>query len=331
MFDALVLNKDKDQKATGKVEKLDIADLPEGDVLVNIDYSTLNYKDSLALTSSSPIVKNFPMIPGIDFSGVVEETSNNSFKIGDKVVLNGYGVGEKHWGGMAQKARVNGNWLVKIPEEFSQKQAMAIGTAGYTAMLCILTLEKNGVTPDKGEVLVTGASGGVGSIAISLLTKLGYEVCASSGRTEQYNQYLKSLGAKRIIDRSELSERGRPLGKEIWAAGIDSVGSFTLANICASIKYGGTVAACGLAQGYDLPATVMPFILRGVTLAGVDSVYCPIKDRIEAWKRLATDLDLDKLEDMISLISLNEVMDAANKMLSGKSYGRIIIDVKSTN
>ncbi len=331
MFDALVLNKDKDQKATGKVEKLDIADLPEGDVLVNIDYSTLNYKDSLALTSSSPIVKNFPMIPGIDFSGVVEETSNNSFKIGDKVVLNGYGVGEKHWGGMAQKARVNGNWLVKIPEEFSQKQAMAIGTAGYTAMLCILTLEKNGVTPDKGEVLVTGASGGVGSIAISLLTKLGYEVCASSGRTEQYNQYLKSLGAKRIIDRSELSERGRPLGKEIWAAGIDSVGSFTLANICASIKYGGTVAACGLAQGYDLPATVMPFILRGVTLAGVDSVYCPLKDRIEAWKRLATDLDLDKLEDMISLISLNEVMDAANKMLSGKSYGRIIIDVKSTN
>ena len=326
MFNALVLNKQEDQKVTGKVEEITISDLPEGDVLIKINYSTLNYKDSLALTSASPIVKNFPMVPGIDFSGEVEESTNNNFKIGDRVVLNGYGVGEKYWGGMAQKARVNGDWLVKLPENFSLKQAMAIGTAGYTAMLCVLALEKNGVTPDKGEILVTGATGGVGSVAITLLNKLGYQVCASSGRSE-HNEYLKTLGAKRIIDRSELAEKGRPLSKEIWAGAIDSVGSFTLANICSSIKYGGTVAACGLAQGYDLPATVMPFILRGVTLAGVDSVYCPLSDRINAWQRLAVDLDINKLEKMISIIPLNKVMSSANDMLTGKSYGRVIIDV----
>ena len=326
MFNALVLNKQEDQKVTGKVKEITISDLPEGDVLIKINYSTLNYKDSLALTSASPIVKNFPMVPGIDFSGEVEESTNNNFKIGDRVVLNGYGVGEKYWGGMAQKARVNGDWLVKLPENFSLKQAMAIGTAGYTAMLCVLALEKNGVTPDKGEILVTGATGGVGSVAITLLNKLGYQVCASSGRSE-HNEYLKTLGAKRIIDRSELAEKGRPLSKEIWAGAIDSVGSFTLANICSSIKYGGTVAACGLAQGYDLPATVMPFILRGVTLAGVDSVYCPLSDRINAWQRLAVDLDINKLEKMISIIPLNKVMSSANDMLTGKSYGRVIIDV----
>ena len=328
MFNALVLNKKDDNKAAGKVEEMNISDLPEGDVLIKIHYSTLNYKDSLALTSSSPILKNFPMVPGIDFSGEVEESSNNNFKIGEKVVLNGYGVGEKYWGGMAQKARVNGDWLVKLPEKFSLKQAMAIGTAGYTAMLCVLALEKNGVTPDKGEVLVTGATGGVGSVAISILNKLGYQVCASSGRDE-YSEYLKSLGAQRIIDRAELSERGRPLGKEIWAGAIDSVGSFTLANICASIKYGGTVAACGLAQGFDLPGTVMPFILRGINLAGIDSVYCSLENRIKAWQRLAADLDVNKLEKMVSVISLNNVMDSANDMLTGKSYGRIIVDVNA--
>ena len=328
MFNALVLNKIEDEKASGKVEAIETSNLPDGDVLINIDYSTINYKDALAITSSSPIIKNYPMVPGIDFAGTVEETSNNNFKTGDKVILNGYGVGEKHWGGMSQKARVNGNWLVKLPENFTTKQAMAIGTAGYTAMLCVLALEKNGVTPDKGEILVTGATGGVGSVAISLLSKLGYQVSASSGRAE-YTEYLKSLGASNIIDRSKLSEKGRPLGKENWAGAIDSVGSYTLANICASMKYGGTVAACGLAQGFDLPATVMPFILRSVTLAGVDSVYCPIEERIVAWERLAKDLNLENLDSMISTISLSEVVSSAHNMLSGKTYGRIIVDVNA--
>jgi acrylyl-CoA reductase (NADPH) len=328
MFNSLVLNKTDDQKATGKVEVITVSDLPEGDVLINIDYSTINYKDALAITSSSPIIKNYPMVPGIDFSGTVEETSNNNFKIGDKVILNGFGVGEKYWGGLSQKARVNGNWLVKLPEKFTTKQAMAIGTAGYTAMLCVLALEKNGVTPEKGEILVTGATGGVGSVAISLLAKLGYNVTASSGRAI-HSEYLKSLGAKTVIDRKELSEKGRPLGKEIWAGAIDSVGSHTLANICASIKYGGTVAACGLAQGYDLPTTVMPFILRNVTLAGVDSVYCPIEERTVAWERLAQDLNLAHLDSMISTITLSEVVSTANNMLSGKTHGRIIVDVNA--
>jgi len=328
MFNSLVLNKIDDQKATGKVEEITVSDLPEGDVLINIDYSTINYKDALAITSSSPIIKNYPMVPGIDFSGTVEETSNNNFKIGDKVILNGFGVGEKYWGGLSQKARVNGDWLVKLPEKFTTKQAMAIGTAGYTAMLCVLALEKNGVTPEKGEILVTGATGGVGSVAISLLAKLGYNVTASSGRAI-HSEYLKSLGAKTVIDRKELSEKGRPLGKEIWAGAIDSVGSHTLANICASIKYGGTVAACGLAQGYDLPTTVMPFILRNVTLAGVDSVYCPIEERTVAWKRLAQDLNLAHLDSMITTIALSEVVSTANNMLSGKTHGRILVDVNA--
>jgi len=328
MFNSLVLNKTDDQKATGKVEVITVSDLPEGDVLINIDYSTINYKDALAITSSSPIIKNYPMVPGIDFSGTVEETSNNNFKIGDKVILNGFGVGEKYWGGLSQKARVNGNWLVKLPEKFTTKQAMAIGTAGYTAMLCVLALEKNGVTPEKGEILVTGATGGVGSVAISLLAKLGYNVTASSGRAI-HSEYLKSLGAKTVIDRKELSEKGRPLGKEIWAGAIDSVGSHTLANICASIKYGGTVAACGLAQGYDLPTTVMPFILRNVTLAGVDSVYCPIEERTVAWERLAQDLNLAHLDSMITTITLSEVVSTANSMLSGKTHGRILVDVNA--
>jgi acrylyl-CoA reductase (NADPH) len=328
MFNALVLNKIEDQKATGEIKEINISDLPEGDVLVKIDYSTINYKDSLAITSSSPIIKNFPMVPGIDFSGTVEESSNNNFTTGDKVILNGFGVGEKYWGGLSQKARVNGNFLVKLPKEFTTKQAMAIGTAGYTAMLCILALEKNGVTPEKGDILVTGATGGVGSVAISILAKLGYQVTASSGRAV-HSEYLKSLGAEKIIDRNELSEKGRPLSKEIWAGAIDSVGSYTLANICASIKYGGTVAACGLAQGFDLPTTVMPFILRNVTLAGVDSVYCPVEERIVAWDRLVQDLNLEHLDSMISTITLSEVVSTASDMLSGKTHGRIIVDVNA--
>ena len=329
MFKALILNKkEEDKKAIAAISDVDISNLPEGDVLVKILYSTLNYKDSLAVTSSSPIIRNFPMVPGIDFSGEVEESSNENFKIGDKVILNGFGVGEKHWGGFSQKARVKGDWLIKLPEKFSEKQAMAIGTAGYTAMLCVLTLEKNGITPDDGEVLVTGATGGVGSVAIILLNKLGYKVCASTGRKE-HHEYIKSLGAYRIIDRSELSEKGRPLGKETWAAAIDSVGSYTLANICASTKYGGVVAACGLAQGFDLPATVMPFILRGVTLAGVDSVYCPIKNRNEAWRRLAVDINIEHLEKMIKMITLNDVTNVAKNMLSNNTHGRIVIDVNA--
>ena len=328
MFNALVLNKEEDQKATNEIKELDISMLPEGDVLVNIDYSTINYKDSLAITAASPIIKSYPMVPGIDFAGTVEESTNSNFKVGDKVILNGFGVGEKHWGGLSQKARVNGDWLVHMPKEFTSKQAMAIGTAGYTSMLCVLALENNGISPNSGEILVTGASGGVGSVAISLLSKLGYTVCASSGRSE-HAEYLKSLGADNIIDRNELSEKGRPLNKERWAGAIDSVGSHTLANICASMKYGGTVAACGLAQGFDFPSTVMPFILRGVTLAGVDSVYCPLKDRIKAWERLATDLNMDHLNSMINIISLSEVEETTQNMLSGKTHGRIIVDVNS--
>ena len=327
MFKALVLKKkEKDNKANVLVEEINESNLPDGDVLVKINYSTLNYKDALAITSSSPIVKGFPMIPGIDFSGEVVQTSNENFKIGDKVILNGFGVGEKHWGGMSQKAKVKGDWLVKLPEQFSQKHAMAIGTAGYTAMLCVLALEKSGIDPKKGEILVTGATGGVGSIAITLLNKLGYQVCASTGRSE-HNDYIKYLGADRIIDRNELSEKSKPLGRETWAGAIDSVGSHTLANICALTKYGGVVAACGLAQGFDFPSTVMPFILRGVSLAGIDSVYHPMQGRLEAWRRLTRDLNLEHLEKMTKIITLTGVEQAAKDMLENKSFGRIVVDV----
>ena len=326
MFKALVLKKQDDADASVSVEDLNISDLPEGDVLVKVSFSTINYKDALAITSSSPIIKNYPMVPGIDFAGEVEESNNDSFKTGDKVILNGFGVGEKYWGGLAQKARVKGEWLVKLPEKLTEKQAMAIGTAGYTAMLCVLALEKHGVTPDKGEILVTGATGGVGSVAISLLSKLGYIVCASSGR-EEYQDYINSLGAKKIINRSELSDKGRPLGKEIWAGAIDSVGSHTLANICASTKYGGVVAACGLAQGFDFPSTVMPFILRGVSLLGIDSVYHSIEGRKEAWMRLEKDINLEHLTKMTQVISLDDVDQVAKNMLENKTFGRIVVDV----
>jgi len=329
MFNALIFDKNNDEIPNSSIKQIDLSDLPEGDVQVNIEYSTINYKDGLAITSKSPIMKSFPMVPGIDFSGTVENSSNPNFNIGDKVVLNGFGVGEKHWGGYSQKASVDGKWLIKLPNNINTKQSMAIGTAGYTAMLCVMALENQGVTPAKGEILVTGATGGVGSIAISILSKLGYSVTASTGRTNKYSEYLKSLGAKNIIDRSELSEKSRPLGKETWAGAIDSVGSHTLANICATTMYGGTVAACGLAQNFDLPATVMPFILRGVILAGVDSVYCPIEKRKIAWDRLAKDLELDQLDKMTKVISLSEVVDTATNLINGKTYGRIIVDVNT--
>ncbi len=313
---------------SAEVTEVEESELPEGEVSVDIDYSTLNFKDSMAITGSSPIVREFPMVPGIDFAGTVSSSTNDEFAVGDKVVLNGWGVGERHWGGYAQKARVKADWLVALPEALTTREAMTIGTAGYTAMLCVLNLEKNGVTPDQGEVLVTGAAGGVGSVAISVLAKLGYTVIASTGRPEEAD-YLTELGVAGTIDRSELSEPGRPLGKERWAGAVDSVGSHTLANVCASLKYGGTVAACGLAQGFDLPATVMPFILRSVTLAGTDSVNCPKPRRIEAWNRLATDLDADKLSLMASEVSLDEVIPLASEQLAGKVRGRVVIDVSA--
>lgn len=324
----LLINKDEETGYTVSLEDIDEASMPVGDVTVKVDYSTLNYKDSLAITNSSPIVRKFPLVPGIDFAGTVEHSENSDFKPGDKVVLNGWGVGESHWGGLAEKARVKSDWLVPLPTALTSRQAMAIGTAGYTAMLCVLALEKNGVTPDQGEIIVTGAAGGVGSVAISLLSKLGYHVVASTGRPEQAD-FLKSLGAKDTIDRNELSEKGRPLAKERWAGAVDAVGSHTLANICASTQYGGTVTACGLAQGFDLPATVMPFILRGVKLIGIDSVYSPKADRIEAWNRLASDLDMGHLESIMSEIPLDAVIDTAGKQMEGTVRGRVVVKLSS--
>ncbi|WP_421860001.1 MDR family oxidoreductase [Parvibaculum sp.] len=303
------------------------ADLMEGDVTVAVDYSTVNYKDGLALTGAAPIIRNWPLIPGIDFSGKVEKSDNPNFKPGDRVVLNGWGVGEGHNGGYAQKARVKGDWLVKLPDAISNEQAMAIGTAGYTSMLSVLGLEKNGVKPGS-DVLVTGAAGGVGSVAVAILAKLGYRVIASTGRASEAD-YLKGLGSAEIIDRNELSEPGKPLGKERWAGAVDCVGSHTLANVLASTKYGGAVTACGLAQGMDLPASVAPFILRGITLAGIDSVMAPKEKREEAWARLATDLDMKKLEAMSFRAKLDDVPKLAGEILQGKVRGRAIVDVNA--
>jgi acrylyl-CoA reductase (NADPH) len=303
------------------------ADLMEGDVTVAVEYSTVNYKDGLALTGAAPIIRLWPLIPGIDFSGKVETSDHPDFKPGDRVVLNGWGVGEGHHGGYAQKARVKGDWLVKLPDAISNEQAMAIGTAGYTSMLCVLALEKNGVKPGS-DVLVTGAAGGVGSVAIVLLAKLGYRVIASTGRLSEAD-YLKTLGADEVIDRNELSNPAKPLGKERWAGAVDAVGSHTLANVLSMTKYGGTVAACGLAQGLDLPASVAPFILRGITLAGIDSVMAPKEKREEAWKRLATDLDMKKLEALSFRAKLDDVPKLATEILAGNVRGRAIVDVNA--
>ncbi len=324
---AILINKD-DSGYSAQMSQIEEQQLPEGDVLIQVDYSTLNYKDSLAITGASPVVRNFPMVPGIDFAGTVEHSDHADFKAGDQVLLNGFGVGEGHWGGLAQKARVKGDWLVPLPTAFTPKQAMTIGTAGYTAMLCVMALEQQGVNPDQGEILVTGAAGGVGSVAVSLLAKLGYTVVASSGRPEE-KDYLLSLGATQVMDRNELSEKGRPLAKERWAGAIDVAGSHTLANICASMKYGGTVAACGLAQGYDLPATVMPFILRGITLAGIDSVYRPKADRIAAWNRLAEDLDLTHLDAIMTEITLSQALETAQEQMQGLTRGRFVVNVNA--
>ena len=302
------------------------ADLMEGDVLVRVSHSTINYKDGLALTGKAPVVRRFPMIPGIDFAGVVLKSGHAGFKPGDNVVLNGWGVGETHFGGYAGLARVKGDWLIKRPATFSPAQAMAIGTAGYTAMLAVMALEANGVTPAKGPVLVTGAAGGVGSVALALLKKLGFTVIASTGRAEEAG-YLKSIGASEVIDRAGLSGPAKPIGRERWAGAIDVAGSHTLANAISQTSYGGAVAACGLAQGMDLTSSVAPFILRGVTLAGIDSVMCPLPKRTEAWGRLARDLDKGLLDAMTVTRPLADVVALAPEILAGKVRGRVVLEV----
>jgi acrylyl-CoA reductase (NADPH) len=305
----------------------DEADLMDGDVTVRVTHSTVNYKDGLAITGRSPVVRRFPMIPGIDFAGTVEASSHPDFAAGDAVVLTGWGVGETHLGGYAQRARVKGDWLVPLPKGLSAARSMAIGTAGLTAMLSVLALENHGLIPSAGPVLVTGAAGGVGSVAVALLAQAGWHVIASTGRAAEESGYLRDLGAAEIIDRADLSSPGRPLGRERWAAAIDSVGSHTLANVLAQTRYGGAVAACGLAQGMDLPGSVAPFILRGVSLLGIDSVMCPKARRLEAWSRLSHDLDPARLDAMSRTISLSKVMETATAILDGKIRGRTIVEI----
>lgn len=327
MFNAILLNKKDDGTTDAKLTQIDDAQLPtDGDVTVSVDYSTINFKDGLAITGKSPVVRKWPMVPGIDGAGKVIASSHPDWKAGDAFILNGWGVGEAHMGCLAQRAKLKGDWLVPLPAAFSPRDAMAIGTAGYTAMLCVMALEEQGITKDSGEILVTGASGGVGSVAIAILAGLGYRVSASTGKLAEA-EYLKSLGASEILDRAELSTPGKPLQKERWAGVVDSVGSHTLVNALAQTRYGGAVAACGLAQGMDLPASVAPFILRGVKLIGVDSVMAPKARRIEAWRRLASDLDLEKLRQISQEISLAEALSKAPDILAGKIRGRLVVNV----
>ncbi|WP_367848268.1 MDR family oxidoreductase [Rhodoferax sp. WC2427] len=326
MFTGILVTKD-DAGYRATLQPIDETQLGEpavGDVTVRVEWSTLNYKDGLALTGASPVVRRFPLVPGIDFAGTVTHSAHPAWKPGDKVILNGWGVGESHNGGLAQQARVPGDWLVALPPAFTTRQAMAIGTAGYTAMLCVLALEKHGIRPADGEVLVTGANGGVGSVAIALLAKLGYTVVASTGRPAEAD-YLRALGATSIIDRAELSTPGKPLGKERWAGVVDAVGSHTLANACATTRRAGAVAACGLAGGMDFPASVAPFILRGITLYGIDSVMCPLPLRQQAWQRLAHDLDVSKLESMTREIGLDQAVATGAALLQGSVRGRVVV------
>jgi acrylyl-CoA reductase (NADPH) len=324
-FKAIVVEKSEGGQKVGLAD-FDEANLMDGDVTVRVEWSTVNYKDGLALTGKAPVVRRFPMIPGIDFAGTVESSSHPQWKPGDRVILNGWGVGETHLGGYAEKARVKGDWLVPLPARNSARGAMAIGTAGYTAMLAVMALERHGVTPRQGAVIVTGAAGGVGSVAVSLLAKLGFAVIASTGRPAEAD-YLKSLGAQEIIERKELAGASRPLGPERWAGGIDTVGSTTLASVLSMTRYGGAIAACGLAGGMDLPTTVAPFILRGVSLIGIDSVMCPLERRREAWKRLASDIDAGKLAAMTSEIDLAGVMEAGRRIVEGGVRGRIVVKI----
>lgn len=324
-FKAIVIDKAESGQSV-RLADFDDKDLMDGDVTVRPEWSTVNYKDGLALTGKAPVVRRFPMIAGVDFAGTVESSSHPGWRAGDKVILNGWGLGETHLGAYAQKARVKGDWLVRLPATMSARDAMSIGTAGYTAMLCVMALERAGVTPARGSVVVTGAAGGVGSVAVALLGKLGYAVTASTGRPDEA-PYLKELGAAEVIERKELAGAPRPLAKERWAGGIDTVGSTTLANVLSMTRYSGTVAACGLAGGMDLPATVAPFILRGVTLAGVDSVMCPLPLRQEAWRRLETDLDRSKIAAMTSEIGLDGVVDAGRRIVEGQVRGRIVVKI----
>jgi acrylyl-CoA reductase (NADPH) len=324
-FKAILIEKADAGQKVGLVD-FDEAQLMEGDVTVHVEWSTLNYKDGLALTGKGPVVRRWPMIPGIDLAGTVENSNHQEFKPGDAVVLNGFGLGETHLGGYAEVARVKGEWLVPLPKGMSAKESMEIGTAGYTAMLSVMALERRGIKPDRGPVVVTGAAGGVGSVAIAILAKHGFHVIASTGRAQE-SEYLKSLGAAEIIDRTELSGPAKPLGKERWAAGVDSVGSHTLVNVLSMTKYGGAVAACGLAQGLDLPGSVAPFILRAVSLLGIDSVYCPQAIRREAWRRLATGLDRKKLAAMITEIPLARVIEVGPAILAGKVRGRTLVRI----
>jgi len=325
MFKALLLEKD-DAGFRAGLTTLDEARLPEGDVLVQPAYSTINFKDGLAMTNRSPVVRVWPMVPGIDGAGTVLESRHPDWKAGDRFVHNGWGVGESHWGCLAERARLKGDWLVKLPAAFTPRQAMAIGTAGYTAMLCVLALERHGLKPGAGEVLVTGATGGVGSVAIALLARLGHKVVAASGKLAEA-PYLQALGAAAVIDRAELAAPGKPLQKERWAGVVDAVGSHTLVNALAQTRYGGVVAACGLAQGHDLPGTVMPFILRGVTLAGVDSVMAPRALREQAWSRLATDLDPALLETMVTETDLAGAVAQAQRLMAGEVRGRVVVKI----
>jgi acrylyl-CoA reductase (NADPH) len=325
MINAILIERDP-PPYRASLKKIDESQLPAGDVTVRVEYSTLNYKDALAISGKGPVVRQFPMVPGIDFAGTVEHSSNPSYKSGDKVLLNGWGVGESHWGGLSQLARIKADWLIPLPAALTARQAMAVGTAGYTAMLSVMALERHGIRPGDGEILVTGAAGGVGSIAVALLSQLGFRVAAMTGRTAE-SEFLKQLGAAEILDRAPFAGAGKPLAKERWAGAIDVVGSHTLANVCASLRYGGLVAACGLAGGMDFPATVAPFILRGITLAGIDSVMRPRPDRVEAWRRLSKDLDVKKLELLAEEISLSEALDRAGPLIEGRVRGRIIVDV----
>jgi len=325
-FRAYQITKDEDgQKAV--LTTLTEHDLMDGDVTVQVEYSAVNYKDGLAMTGSAPVVRRFPLTPGIDFAGTVTASENSTFSVGDKVLLNGFGVGEVHSGGFSEVARVDGNWLVPLPDGITARQAMAVGTAGYTAMLCILALENHGITPASGDILVTGAAGGVGSVAIAILSKLGYRVVAVTGRSSE-GDYLTALGASEIIDRQPFSEKARPLAKELWAGAIDVAGGNTLANVLSQIKYGGAVAACGLAESMSLPTSVAPFILRGVALYGIDSVMAPIVKRQQAWQRIAEDLDFSKLEILSNEISLEEVPAAAEAILAGTIRGRTVVKIR---
>ncbi len=326
MFDAAIIEKSADGTQTVHVGPVDDARLPDGDVTVRVEWSTLNYKDALAITGRGPIVRQFPMVPGIDFAGVVETSSRADLPPGTRVVLNGWGVGERWWGGLAGRARVKGEWLVKLPDAFTTRQAMAIGTAGYTAMLCVMALERQGLTRAHGPVVVTGAAGGVGSVAVMLLARLGYHVAAVTGRPDE-EDYLRGLGAAEILPRADFSSPGRPLEKARWAGAVDVAGGVVLANICAAMLPEGVVTACGLAAGMDFPATVAPFILRGVTLVGIDSVMCPQPRRLEAWRRLAELIDPEKLEAMVSEIALADVPQTAAALLDGGVRGRVVVHV----